>query len=84
MRNLSYVLAAIVGFVGTREWLRPPTPRSFAELSATTAHSGTRIWFVFDPVSCRLTLDVVSRLNGLAAGADTDFVGVMLNALGPI
>jgi len=80
MRNLTYAIAAIIGFVGTNALLRRPSPPSLAELSTATARTGTKIWFVFDPLSCRLTPDVVSRLNGLAAGADTDFLAVMLDA----
>lgn len=80
MRKLTYALAALVGFVGTKTLVRPLAPLSLAQLSGGAARMPVRMWFVFDPLSCRLSPDVVRRLNTLAVGTDTEFVGVMLDA----
>jgi hypothetical protein len=80
MRIIPYVLAAIVSFAGTNALIRPSVPPSVSSLAAPTTRAGTQIWFVFDPLSCRLSPDVVKRLNAIAVGVDSEFVGVMLNA----
>lgn len=79
MRKFAYVLAAIVGFAGTNALLRPSSPRSMVDLTSAGGRGGTSIWFVFDALSCRLTPEVVRRLNAMAVGKDTVLLGVMVD-----